>query len=92
MTESIGTDSANPLKLVCPAEGYEDILSEPALNFLQALCTEFSSRIEDLLADRVVRQAEFDKGELPNFLEETKEIGMALGKYPRSLKFSRPTS
>ena len=67
MTESIGTNSANPLKLVCPAEGYEDILSEPALNFLQALCTEFSSRIEGLLADRVVRQAEFDRGELPNF-------------------------
>ncbi len=74
MTKSIDTAIANPLKLVCPQEGYEDILSEPAITFLQALCNEFSGRIEDLLADRIARQAEFDKGELPNFLEETKEI------------------
>ena len=92
MTESIGTDSANPLKLVCPKEGYEDILSEPALDFLQALCTEFSSRIEDLLADRIVRQAEFDRGELPNFLEETKQIRDGLwkvSKVPEILKDRR---
>ena len=41
---------------------------------MHALCSEFGSRIEDLLADRVTRQDEFDNGRLPNFLEETKEI------------------
>ena len=74
MTESIGSNETNPLELVCPREGYEDILSKPAIAFLHALCSEFGSRIEDLLADRVTRQEEFDNGGLPNFLEETKKL------------------
>ena len=74
MTESIGTKKANSLELVCPREGYEDILNKPTIDFLQALCNEFGSRIEDLLSDRIARQEEFDNGRLPDFLEETKEI------------------
>ncbi|MBX5481904.1 MAG: malate synthase A [Myxococcaceae bacterium] len=54
--------------------GYEEILTPKALAFLEALATRFSARVEDLLARRKVVQARFDRGELPDFLPETREI------------------
>ncbi|MCZ6895023.1 MAG: malate synthase A [Gammaproteobacteria bacterium] len=53
---------------------YDRVLTPDALSFVANLVGEFSARREDLLARRVVRQAEFDRGKLPDFLPETREI------------------
>ena len=36
--------------------------------------SKFSSRIEDLLEERLKKQAKFNAGDLPDFLDETKEV------------------
>ncbi len=48
-----------------------EILSAEALQFLAALQREFNERRVALLARRVERQMEFDRGLLPDFLPET---------------------
>lgn len=50
------------------------ILTKEATAFLALLHRSFNSKRKDLLQRRVIRQAELDKGVLPNFLPETKHI------------------
>ncbi|MCD7034882.1 malate synthase A [Metabacillus sp. GX 13764] len=55
-------------------EGYEEILSEGALAFLEELQHRFGEKRLELLAKRDLRQKEIDSGRLPDFLEETREV------------------
>lgn len=55
-------------------EGFEEILTPEALEFLQELHTRFDARRKSLLTTREERQAKLDQGILPDFLPETKEI------------------
>ena len=54
--------------------GYEDLLTNNALLFLEKLADEFTERIEGALEARKVRQVEFDTGNIPGFLEETQKV------------------
>src|SRR5215210_2597363 len=54
--------------------GAEAILSPDALDFLADLHERFDARRHALLDARRDRQARFDAGELPDFLEETRDI------------------
>jgi malate synthase len=53
---------------------FAEILSPDALKFVAKLHRRFESRRQELLARRVARQKEFDRGALPDFLAETKKI------------------
>src|SRR6266571_4012674 len=53
---------------------FAEILSEEALDFIAALHRHFEPRRQDLLARRAARQKEFDRGALPDFLPDTREI------------------
>lgn len=50
------------------------ILTPQALSFLALLQRSFNARRKDLLERRIIRQAEIDRGVLPDFLPETKHI------------------
>jgi malate synthase len=50
------------------------ILSKDAVAFLALLHRSFNATRKNLLQRRVIRQAELDKGSLPDFLPETKHI------------------
>lgn len=50
------------------------ILTKDALAFLALLHRSFNPKRKELLQRRVIRQAELDKGTLPDFLPETKHI------------------
>lgn len=50
------------------------ILNKEATAFLALLHRTFNARRRELLQRRVIRQAELDKGVLPDFLPETKHI------------------
>jgi len=50
------------------------ILSKEAIVFLTLLHRSFNSTRKSLLARRQIRQAELDKGNLPDFLPETKHV------------------
>jgi malate synthase len=58
-------------------EGFEQILSDDALQFVAALSAEFSPRVEALLDLRRARQQRIDDGESPDFLAETADIRAA---------------
>ncbi len=55
-------------------EGFAAILSADALAFVAGLHRQFNARRQELLQRRMVRQAEFDNGALPDFLSDTEEI------------------
>lgn len=50
------------------------ILTPPALAFLALLHRSFNTTRKNLLERRKIRQAELDRGVLPDFLPETKHI------------------
>jgi malate synthase len=50
------------------------ILTRDAIAFLALLHRSFNATRKNLLQHRVLRQAELDKGALPDFLPETKHI------------------
>jgi malate synthase len=50
------------------------VLSKEAVAFLALLHRSFNATRKDLLKRRVIRQADLDKGALPDFLPETKHI------------------
>ncbi|MEM6431905.1 MAG: malate synthase A [Deinococcota bacterium] len=54
--------------------GFEEILTEDALEFVASLQRKFNATRKDLLAKRATRQAEFDAGNTPDFLAETASI------------------
>ena len=55
-------------------EQFDQILTPEALRFVGKLHKLFDQRRRELLSARQVRQAALDAGELPDFLQETKEI------------------
>ena len=55
-------------------EAQKNILSKDATAFLALLHRTFNPTRKALLERRVVRQRELDKGNLPDFLPETKQI------------------
>ena len=59
------------------ADGFEQILTEDALQYVAALAQEFAPRVEELLAARVARQLLINEGQTPDFLKETEEIRAA---------------
>ena len=68
--------------------GAGEVLTEAALEFLAELHERFDGRRLDLLDAREERQDRFDAGELPDFLEETREIREAewtVGSIPTDL-------
>ncbi len=58
-------------------EGFERLLTPEALEFLALLCRAFEPRRQAILAQRRTRQAAFDRGVRPDFLEETAAIRAA---------------
>src|SRR3954465_2286617 len=54
--------------------GFAEILTPEALEFIAKLHRRFEPRRQELLAKRAARQKEFDRGALPDFLAETKQI------------------
>ena len=54
--------------------GHEEILTPEAKAFVGDLAAVFTGRVEELLARRKIKQAEYDQGNFPTFLEETREI------------------
>lgn len=55
-------------------ESNKKILTKDAVAFLALLHRSFNATRKTLLQRRVIRQAELDKGALPDFLPETKHI------------------
>ena len=53
---------------------FSQILTPEALSFVGAIAREFESRRKELLKRRMAVQAEIDKGKMPDFLPETREI------------------
>jgi malate synthase len=54
--------------------GYERILTKDALEFVAALARRFDPQRKQLLQARAERQARLDRGDLPDFLPETRKI------------------
>jgi malate synthase len=64
------------------------IVTAPALAFTAKLVRKFEARRRELLALRAERQAAFDAGEKPDFLEETRQVRdgeWTIGAVPRDL-------
>jgi malate synthase len=57
-----------------PVERSDEVLTPMALELLASLHRQFNARRLQLLAQRVRRQAELDRGVLPDFLPETAQI------------------
>ncbi|WP_455660399.1 malate synthase A [Pradoshia sp.] len=55
-------------------QGFEEILTPEALEFIEQLERHFGPRRKDLLEKRAKRQKEIDAGKLPDFLKETENI------------------
>ncbi len=71
------TDFRTPLNMRITGdftEGYAEIPTPEALEFLRELHIRFNSRRLSLLKARVERQTRIDNGELPDFSRETKYI------------------
>jgi len=71
---------------------WRGVLNPAAVAFVNSLAANFSSSIVDLLARRERRQAEFDAGVLPDFLEDTRQIRESdwrVGSIPADLQDRR---
>ena len=53
---------------------FEEILTPEAVEFVAKLSREYRSRVDELLQARQERQERINQGEMPDFLEETKDI------------------
>src|SRR6267378_2901827 len=63
------------VNILAPAsERHAEILSPEALEFYATLHREFNARRLELLRERSRRQEAIDRGQMPNFLAETKSI------------------
>ena len=75
-----------------PGPGFEKILTPDALDFVAGLHRTFDDERRSLLAARAERQAGWDAGGLPDFLETTKDIrdrDWKVGKIPSDLQDRR---
>ena len=71
---------------------YAQVLTPQALAFVAKLARKFEGRRRELLAERRRRQAEFDAGELPDFLPDTRAIresDWTVAPVPRDLEDRR---
>jgi malate synthase len=71
---------------------FAEILTSPALFFAAKLARKFEPRRRELMAARAARQAEFDRGKLPDFLPETAHVRTAswtVAPVPRDLQNRR---
>ena len=69
------TVQTNGLNILGKMEnGFDEILTPEALEFIENLERHFGSGRKELLEQRVKRQEEIDNGKLPDFLSETREI------------------
>lgn len=67
--------ATSALAIVGPyISGQEAIFTEGAIALLASLCREFGSEVSTLLTKRKEKQAHIDKGNLPDFLTETRAI------------------
>src|SRR5262249_55219107 len=57
--------------------GAEEILNAEAIQFVAELHRKFESRRQELSTRRIERQAQIDRGALPDFLPETVEVRKA---------------
>ncbi|HEX7659673.1 MAG TPA: malate synthase A [Pseudonocardiaceae bacterium] len=72
MTTSFTFTARGDLEVTGPVgERYDEILTEPALEFIRALCREFAPRRAELLEERRRRH---EAGDLPDFNPETRHI------------------
>jgi len=55
-------------------DGFHEILTPGAMDFVADLHTRFAPRVAELLARRARRQRELDSGSTPDFLPETRHI------------------
>ncbi|WP_025028325.1 malate synthase A [Caldalkalibacillus mannanilyticus] len=74
MSTSIKSPSDVRIEGEILTEEYGEILSFEALEFVKKLHLQFGTRRKELLQNRITRQKDIDAGELPDFLEETKNI------------------
>lgn len=75
MTSTAKSTPASPLTFHGEIpKACEFLLSDEAVAFVAALVETFSKRREELLQKRVARQADFNKGKLPDFRSDTKAI------------------
>ena len=73
--ETNPTQINEQLKIVgALSETHKQIFPEPAQVFLAALCQKFAPRLDELLKQRAVFQAQIDQGKLPDFLQDTVDI------------------
>ncbi len=54
--------------------GFEQVLTDDAMAFVQELVERFQSRRDELLGERAVRQKLFDAGILPDFLRNSQSV------------------
>jgi malate synthase len=73
MTASSSLPAGITLRAPVPDE-YAAILTSPALDFVAGLARAFQPVRARLLARRVQRQQELDRGARPNFLDETRSV------------------
>jgi malate synthase len=72
---SATTETSSPADVLGPVEGRAaEILTPEALAFVSGLQRRFGPERERLLAARTERQRRLDAGELPDFLDETREL------------------
>ena len=64
----------------------ERVLTPEAVQFVVELHDRFDARRRELLAERAERQARFDAGERPDFLEDTEEIRLGGWTVPEAPK------
>ena len=75
MASSQKTQTPQGVEIHAPVSPeFEEILTPDALEFVAQLHRKFNPRRLELLDARTERQKEFDAGELPDFLPETKSI------------------
>jgi malate synthase len=71
---------------------FDEILTKEALAFVTELHKKFEKKRAELIDARTKRQSRFDKGELPDFLNETRKIRESdwkIGKLPKDLNDRR---
>jgi malate synthase len=80
--EAAGAPGTGLVAAPLDSDRYDEILSDDARAFLAELHGRFEPTRRALLAARAERQATFDRGELPSFPPETKEIRDADWRVP----------
>ncbi len=69
------TEAVESITVTQPIEeSHQSILTPDAIKFLKALHLKFNDKRKILLQKRVERQQRINRGELPNFLDETKHL------------------